>query len=687
MLGKLAFRNVKRSARDYLVYVLTMTFITALMFAFDSLIFSKDMQKRVDEAGIMAALLGLATFFIVLIVAWLINYMVRFMLEKRSIEFGTYLLIGMKKKEVARLYIRENLLLGTGAFFIGLILGMLIQQVLMAILYTMIQTNYHLKLAFNGYCFLMTAGCYYGCYLLALWRCKRRFRKMNIHALMNAGRQNEEVKESHERVKKWMLPVSVCFLIAFWGFLFLWKNWGTGTVLLFLIGLVLVIYLFYTGLSSWIICYIRGNGKRIYEGQNLFLLRQFSSKVKAMRFTMGTLTALFTIALLGSSVAMMFSDYQNQMLDEKFPFDVQIYSEDVKDDFADELKVLDQNTKVNDLYTYHIYENGTNPVNTWMLTHLRVFGTMYQKEDGTPDTKKIANESEEDGFYCRYDTYMGLSDYNHIRNMLGLKKVSIKDGEYLLHLKRRILEETGDFSKDIQIQGRDGELVCAGIRTEAFSQDGHNGADYVIVVPDREIEVMTPYYSELVADIEGKAPADLEEHLDNLEENQDFAGHTMMEGSFGYGSDTIITYAAVNLVRDNLIPEVKYMLSSIVFPMFYIGLVFLCVALTVLSVQQLSDSAKYKFRYGVLKKLGLGRKEVARVILKQLVGYYLCPALFASVIAGIIAVFMSGKFIFYTGVRTSVFQYFGISLVLLFGIYALYFITTYVGFKRNVEVD
>ena len=35
-----------------------------------------------EMAAIMAAMIGIATFFIVLIVAWLINYMVRFMLEK-----------------------------------------------------------------------------------------------------------------------------------------------------------------------------------------------------------------------------------------------------------------------------------------------------------------------------------------------------------------------------------------------------------------------------------------------------------------------------------------------------------------------------------------------------------------------------------------------------------------------------
>lgn len=84
MLAKLAFRNVKRSARDYLVYFLTMTFVTALMFAFNTVIFSKDLQGRVSDVDMMQMLIILATVFVVIIIAWLINYMVRFMLGKRS---------------------------------------------------------------------------------------------------------------------------------------------------------------------------------------------------------------------------------------------------------------------------------------------------------------------------------------------------------------------------------------------------------------------------------------------------------------------------------------------------------------------------------------------------------------------------------------------------------------------------
>ena len=138
MMFKLAVQNVRRSARDYLVYFFTMAVVTALMFSFNTLLFSRDLLNMFETAGIMEVMIGLATFFILLIIAWLINYMVRFILEKRSREFGIYLLIGFKKKEIAKLYIRENLILGAGAFAAGLVFGILLQQILMSVFYAMV---------------------------------------------------------------------------------------------------------------------------------------------------------------------------------------------------------------------------------------------------------------------------------------------------------------------------------------------------------------------------------------------------------------------------------------------------------------------------------------------------------------------------------------------------------------------
>ena len=45
--------------------------------------------------------------------------------------------------------------------------------------------------------------------------------------------------------------------------LFFYKSWDSGTIIGFLLGLVLTIYLFYTGVAAWVICYIRRKGKGI----------------------------------------------------------------------------------------------------------------------------------------------------------------------------------------------------------------------------------------------------------------------------------------------------------------------------------------------------------------------------------------------------------------------------------------
>lgn len=689
MLGKLAFRNMKRSARDYLVYILTMTVVTALMFAFNSLIFQNALTGYFKQEAMMEIMIGLATFFIVLIVAWLINYMVKFMLEKRSSEFGIYLLLGMKKKMVSRLYMRENLLLGGISFLMGVLLGMLLRQVLMAVMFAMVRMDYQLNVSMSPWTILMTVLCYAGCYLLALFRCKRKFKKMNIHDLMNAKRRNEEIREKGESVKRILFPLSILFIFAFWTVFGMLSN--EMDITLFLIGLVLTIYLFYVGISAWIICYVRKKGNGIYKGQNLFLLRQFASKVRTMQFTMGTLTALFTIALLGAAIALMFSDYENTVLDDKFPFDVQICSQDARDDFAAEIRVLEENTEILDLYRYDIYTDQDNQANAWMLTHLKTWGAMFLKADGSPDMEKIEKELKDGGTYCTSDTYMGLSDYNYLRNMLGYSEAVLGPEEYLVQIKPRLADEVQKIGQDLKIADASGTsyLSCGGIYSEPFSQDGHNGGDYVIVVPDKVLGRMQPYYSELAVDIDGEAPADLGEKLDDLteESERDFAGHAVapLEGNSCCGSDNIIVYTANNLVRDNLIPEVKYMLASLIFPLFYIGLVFVCVAMTVLSVQQLSDSAKYKFRYDVLAKLGLERAQIHQLIRRQLAAYYLCPAILGILISGRMILFLSRRFVKMTGVPVSPGTFFIKSIALFFGIYLVYYAVTYIGFKRNIE--
>ncbi len=703
MYMKLAYRNMKRSARDYLVYLLTMTLISALMYTFNSLLFQNDLKKYWDSEEMMEVMVALATVFIILVTAWLIGYMVRFMMEKRSGEFGIYLLLGMKKSSLANLYLRENILLGFISLLSGILLGILLRQVLMAVLFSMMGMAYRLHIALHPGTLIMTFVSFGCCYLLSLSRCRRKFKKMSIHSLMEARRKNEEIREKYEPAKRLLLPLSILFILLFW------KLFGSlesnGDTALFLTGLVITIYLFYTGLSAFIICYIRKRGSLIYRGANLFLLRQFASRVRTMQFTMGTLTVLFTLALMGSSLALMFGSWQALLLDRKYPFDILLYSSDPGDTFEREIQFLEEKVTPLEVYPYRIYTDGDNQVNAWMLTHLSAWGTMYQNPDGSPDMAQISDFLENRGIYCLCDTYMGLSDYNHLRRMLGYEEIELNDNEYAVQIKERLEKEVQGIGDDLVLagvpeafdpaSGSDAALAagtplltCAGIYADPFSQDGHNGCDYLIIVPDEVLARMYPYYSELAVDIEGTAPPRLREELDTLRDARTAAfreADSSLCGNMGYGSDIIFVFLAVNAVKDNLTASIAYMLASVTIPLFYISLVFLCVAVTVLSVQQLSDSANYKFRYDVLRKLGLKENAIRTLILRQLTAYYLCPALFAVVISGKMVLFAGERFVMMTGVPVSSYSFLLKSIALFLGIYLSYFAVTCVSFMRNIR--
>lgn len=670
MFNKLAFRNVKRSLSDYFVYLITMVLISSLMFAFNSMIFSKDILGIFSMAGVLGAMVALATVFIIIVIAWLINYMIKFMMQKRSKEFGIYSLLGMKKKEIAWLFIRENQIIGILSFLLGILPGIFLQQVFQTVFFSILGNDYSIKFEFNIYGFLLTTFLYLFIYAIALFKNKRKLKKMTINQMMSFEKENENITEKHSKIKTVFFFVSIIYIIAFDIIIFMGK-FGIKSIWVYLGLLVVSIYLFYGGISSFVVNYINKRKNGVFKGSNLFLLRQFSSKIKTMEFTMSTLTILFTFAILGSSVSMMFNDFLDKRMDYQLPFDVIVFSDDVNDKFEKYIDIINQNNKIDDKLVYNIYENKTDDVNNYL-----------RKEFNYPrrDNGKIT-ESE----YFDYDTFMKVSDYNRLRKMLGYEEVHLSDEQFVIQCKDTIKTNMQDYFKNRNITIKGKNLKCNGYYTEAFAQRMHNGADYVIVVSDNITESMNKFYSCLAVDIAGKAAEGLQEKLDNVKNYYNEDGDYLGKITLGFGTDQIITCTDIVLVQTNMTEEMKFILSSVSFPFIYIALVFVCVGFTILAVQQISDSIKHKYRYEVLSKLGLKDREIDKIVFKQLLVYYLLPLIVAVIISSVLALYISGKFIYYTGVQTSTPFYYLVSVLLLFIVYTIYFILTYVEFKRSLR--
>lgn len=100
MLNKLAIRNVKRSSRDYIIYLITITIAFSLMFAMNLVSWSDAVVDLYDNMNdTFKNVVIFINVIVVFVICFLINYTTKFMFEKRSKEFGTYMLLGIKKKK------------------------------------------------------------------------------------------------------------------------------------------------------------------------------------------------------------------------------------------------------------------------------------------------------------------------------------------------------------------------------------------------------------------------------------------------------------------------------------------------------------------------------------------------------------------------------------------------------------
>ena len=127
MYSKLAFRNVRRSVRDYTIYFLTLTFGVCVFYVFNSIESQQAMMSisSSDEQALqsLTMIMGYVSVFISIILGFLILYANKFLIKRRKKELGIYMTLGMDKSKMSWILMLETLLVGIVSLTVGLILG------------------------------------------------------------------------------------------------------------------------------------------------------------------------------------------------------------------------------------------------------------------------------------------------------------------------------------------------------------------------------------------------------------------------------------------------------------------------------------------------------------------------------------------------------------------------------------
>ena len=674
MLGKLSVRNAKRQAKDYIIYFITVIISVALMFSFNSIAVSEDISELstyMKDFG--KAILGISVI-IIFVMAWLINYTMKFMLEKRSKEFGTYQILGIEKKDISNMFTLENILIGSLAFVLGVGAGLFLNQFLTSIIMNLFNQPYQIQIVFDIKAVGLTALYFFGIFVLVLLNCRRKIKKTKVYNLLYADKKNENnvIKKSKGNIIVFITSL-VLLLLAYFINDREFSNMSNMTgrnIFIALVMLIIGIYLFYISFSSFIVKRYLQNKSRKYKKSNMFLYRNLTSKINTMSITMGTIALMFTFILVGGNVALLMNNMLNNEIEMGYPFEITMSSLDK--DFSIYKDYINKNAKVKEMYEYDLYDVHN--------TNIR---------------RALDGSAFESRYYYDTDSVMLLKDYNKLRQMLGYEQVSLGENEAIIHSMKTAEEKFEKYiEKNNSIEICNKKLTIKQVNGESISQISFNGYTYCIVVPDymeqlllnEQIETRKDgdliYNHKLAVTTEEITTQDFARGLEELIPREEFT-ITSEYGGERY-EQSIERGLAYFHTKGERLSEAKSFYAIISFLAFYVALIFVMATATLLAIQQLSDSEKYKYRYELLKKLGMDELEINRTIFKQLFFYFAIPMLLPFILS--IPIILSISKIFTIAVTIEeIIRNIGIIYGMFILVYGIYFIATDVQFTRNIE--
>ena len=275
---------------------------------------------------------------------------------------------------------------------------------------------------------------------------------------------------------------------------------------------------------------------------------------------------------------------------------------------------------------------------------------------------------------------ISLSDYNRVREMLGYEPVSLSENEFTTQWQTIATEEERDsfLKENTSVMTDAGELILSGqpYYEEAIGETAYNSyTDVLYVFPDSVCEKLLPVmrnrYITTSESISYENARELEQTFSN-----EYPEITDTGVSYGIRLSTL----QINSTKAN-----NFVLQA---TMLYGAVVLMVICLTILSLQQLLDAGKYKYRFGVLRKLGVEEEKIGRLVLKQLSVWFGLPILVAVIVATVVIAYfiqtVSAEISAYIGFGALLLQM-GIIAGILVLLLICYFISTWILFKRSIS--
>ncbi len=669
MLCKLAWGNVRRAGRDYLVYLLTLTLGVTVFYAFNTISMQVDIAG-IDEEGlaqVMGSMLGDLTYFLAGVMAFLMVYANNFIMKRRKKEFGLYQVLGMGRGRVATIMALETVIVSVVAFVAGIVLGVGLSQLMTFFTASLFKTqiaNFHFF--FSMHAFNLTLVCMLVMFVLTLLLNLRAVRRTKLIELMGAERRNESIKTRNPWIAIAIFVVGAVLVgVAYYRLLRdgfpltatdsklqeAMNQFGITTAMV-----TVGTFALFWGLSGMLIKLLQSLRGVYWRGLNMFTVRQLAAKVNTVCFSMGVIAMLLFLAITSVTCGMSIANVMNENLERYNPVDVSqtyvYYTPDTLD-------------------YYKGYKGYVNPSEADRMVLADTTVDLYpawhgkgKSADNNDETGKKVDIADVAGEHVQIDSYlsypfggsnpsvtpsemcktmgeklpkafggsnadtMGLfvtpaSQYNKLRQMMGEEPVSIGRDQYLL-----TCDMGGELVELYTKYMADGHALTLGGHTlkpatdksdedtAAIANSAMGSNPGTVVVADELLSQLNlqPYSSSLLVNYK--------QGMDTTEADESIK-YTLLDNLLVDGKEPGVW--GTFITRSEMYTQAAQMNGMISYLAIYIGFVLVVACAAILSIQQLSNVADGSRSYRVLAQIGCDDRQIRHSVMAQQAVFFLFP--------------------------------------------------------------
>lgn len=663
MLCKLAWGNVRRAGKDYLVYLLTLTLAVTVFYAFNTISVQADLV--LEEEG-MPELLGTVmsglTMFLAVVMGFLMVYANNFIMKRRKKEFGLYQVLGMSRGQVSRVMAIETAIVSGGALALGIVLGVGFSQVMTFFTASLFKTQIRdFHFFFSPQAFFTTVGCLVAIFLVTLVFNLGVVRRAKIIDLMSAGRKNETVKMRNPIVSAAIFILGTV-LIGIAYFRLLRDGLPVDSApseidaamnqFMLTTGIVVAgTILFFFGLSGFLLKALQGARSLYWHGLNMFTVRQLSAKVNTVSFSMAIISMVLFLAITSVTGGMSIASVMNTSVERSTIADysrvVMYLGENVVNDPTHTgdvpMRLATEPMDIMELSRSNVIDKGTSEERPFDLAGILGGHVQVETYDSRPIGTELPLVSLNDlaaavdmpmpkGTNSSNASMMGLmvmkeSDYNRYLDFRGKEHVDLGDDGYL------ITSDMGEsVNKIYNADMREGVEVELGGRTlrpvadhvdeaaSSFFNSSMGSNSGTIVVPDELVDAsgLPLYASYFLGDYrEGLTYDETEGYV-----RQDRSWDKILNAD---GSESAIW--GMEATRAQSYESTNSMNGLISYLAIYIGFVLVVACAAILTIQQLSGVADSGKNCRILSELGTSNREIMRSVLVQQAIFFVFPLL------------------------------------------------------------